>query len=362
MEILSPNFVEMAWRVTLVFAALSAGVLLVIIGVHWESRRNTRRATNLRSKTEPLLAAYLAGKKEDTALVDALAADPVDARALLMDLCERSGRQERSALRELATALPDAGADYAAMRSHRWETRLAAAERLSYFGGPEASQALMAALGDEILAVRLQAARGLAALGDPGSAEPVLMAFDLPGDMNQRRVAEILFDYGEAAARPLVRIARNEAGLYSDSAVSTSARVLGMLRCRDAVAPLSALLGNSEYRVRLNAARALGEIGERSALPGLVALAADPVWEVRNAAVQAIGKMGSTAETELLTEALGDTSWWVRRSAARALLALGSKGVDALRQCMRHSPDHYASDASREALEELRIRESKEAA
>lgn len=361
MEILTPNFLEIAWRVAIVFSVLSAGVLAIIIGVRWEAQQKARRAENFRRTAEPLVTSFLARRADAAAAAAALAKDPDEACALLMDLSERLGPEDSERLRPLASALPMVREAPAGLKSGRWESRLQAAERLGYFGGPDAGPMLLEALADEMLPVRLAAARGLAALGDPSNAEAVLMAFDLPGDMNQRRVAEILFSFGPRVAPPLARIARNEASIYSDNAISTAARVLGMLRAADAVPVLTALLGHAEYRVRINAARALGAIGDRSSLPAIAALAADPIWEVRNVAVQALGKMRSASHAPLLTKALSDPSWWVRYSAGQALASLGDEGADILRNEMRTSRDRYATDMSRQVLEELRVRETQEA-
>lgn len=360
MEILGPQVLEIAWRVALVLAAMSAVTLVCILLVRLQTQTAIRRATCFRRKAEPLVTAFITGRATEADAASALRSDPEAALALLMEIAERLDPPARSRLDPLFASLDFAPREIAALKSGKWEIRLQAAERLGYIGGPEAIRVLTAALGDDIFAVRFAAARSLAMLGDPVHVRPVLEAFDVPGEMNQRRVAEVLYDFGPRATAPLLAVAENRDDIFSNIVVGVAVRVLGMLRAPEAVAPLTALLGSPEYRVRLNAVRALGQIGDRAALAGTVALCDDPAWEVRNMAVQALGKLRGVEHIPALVKALGDPAWWVRFSAGQALRALGAPGIDALRAAMTTSSDRFAAEMSRQLLQEQRIVKTKE--
>lgn len=360
MEILSPGFLQIAERVALFATLLSAATLAICIGVRWSFDLKTRRTARFRHEAEPLVTSYLAERTPAGDVSALLGADPERALLLLMEISDRLEPADRARLRPLFAALPLAESEAANLRSRRWETRLRAAERLGYLGDSSLAPALREALNDDVLTVRFAAARSLRALDGTESIEPILRAFDLPGEMNQRRVAEILFDFGPAAIDPLLAVAADREGRYSDNVVDVAVRVLGMLRAAKASPVLLPLLQSPEFRVRLNAVRALGQIGDHAAVPDISRLATDPAWEVRNAAVQALGHVQANGQQGVLVTALADQSWWVRHSAASALQGLGDRGIDALREVMRNSPDRFARDISRQILEEQRLLDTKE--
>jgi len=361
MEILGPTFLEIALRVALVLAALSIAALLAIVAVRLGAGRKIKHASRFRHISEPVVTSYLAGRTAKDEAAAQLRKDPEEALALLMELSDRLEPRDRTRLHPLFAGLPQLESEKAALTHRRWEIRLRAAERLGYFGDKSVAPALLDALHDDVLAVRFAAARSLAGLGDPAHVEPVLLAFDVPGEMNQRRVAEIVRDFGPETAGALLEILRGNGEKYSDSVLNTAVRVLGMLRAREAVGPVASLLKSPEFRVRLNAVRTLGLLGDRTVIPDIAALANDPSWEVRNMVVQALGKLRASQCIPALTAALADGAWWVRYSAASALHSLGDHGLDALRDAMNKSTDRYARDISRQMLEEQRVLETKEA-
>ncbi|MEY3481545.1 MAG: hypothetical protein RIQ71_2320, partial [Verrucomicrobiota bacterium] len=203
-----------------------------------------------------------------------------------------------------------------------------------------------------VLVIRFAAARSLVALRSAGAVEPILLAFDVPGELNERRTAEILAEMSDAAVPPLLDVLQSRDGKYSDSVLNVASRVLGMLRAGAATAPLTALLRHEDYRVRLNAARSLGSIGDRAVLPDVAKLSDDSSWEVRNVVMQSIGKLRGDGEINRLTKALSDPAWWVRFSAAQSLFTLGGPGVEALKNSARGAADRYAREMSAQVLEE----------
>ncbi len=362
MDILGPDFLRTAFDIALVLAAMSAVVLGVIVLVRLAAQAETLRTQRFRRRAEPAVHAFLAGRDNAAKALPILQEQPALALNLLMEISDRLPPAERAPLETLFTSLPLRTKESAALHNRRWERRLQAAGRLGYLGDGVSVPALLDALQDPVLAVRFAAARSLAALGENRTIRNIMLAFDLPGEMNQRRVAEVLVLFGPSAADPLLEILENEDGTYSDSAVDVAVRVLGLLRIDEAVEPITALLGRSDFRVRLNAVRSLGLIGDHGTAEAVARLAGDPAWEVRNVVMQSLGRMRSVKHAGLLSDALRDSSWWVRFSAAQALWNLGTEGREALTVAMTGSPDRFAREMSRQILEENGALAAREAA
>jgi HEAT repeat protein len=352
MEILGPTFLRIAFDVALVLTAMSAAVLAVIVVVRLSAQAESQWAAAFRHEVEPLVTAYLAGREKPAPVIAALQRDPLHALNLLMEISDRLAPEERAPLAVLFTSLPLREKEAAALQHRNWQRRLQAAGRLGYLGDGVSIPALLDALQDPVLAVRFAAARSLAALGESRAVAQIVLAFDLPGEMNQRRVAETLHAFGQPAVEPLLGVLKNVHGTYSDSAIDVAARVLGMLRAPEAVEPLTDLLDRSDFRVRLNAVRALGQIGDHGTADAIARLAKDPAWEVRNVVMQSLGKLHSERHLDLLVSGLRDTSWWVRFSAAQALWESGAAGRQALTVAMTGDADRFARDMSRQILEE----------
>jgi HEAT repeat protein len=352
MEILSPSILQGAWNMALVLTGLSTLVLAVIVAVRWQAQTAVRRAADFREQAEPLVTAYLAGREEYEVVATVLQRDPEAALLLLMEISEQISPSGREPLRELFSSLPLRAKEISALQSRDWQRRLQAASRLAYLGDGDSTAALLNALGDPVLSVRLAAARSLGQLGKADAITPIVLAFDLPGEMNQRRVAEALLTFGSAAVPPLLAMLADPQGTHSDNAINLAARVMGHLRAPEAVQPLTKLLDHAEFRVRLNAIRSLGLIGDHGSADDIAHLAADSAWEVRNVVMQALGRLRSDKHLDLLVRALHDSSWWVRFSAAQALWQLGDAGRTALTSAMTGDTDRYARDMSRQILEE----------
>lgn len=352
MDILGPEILRIATNLSVLLAVLSAALLLVIIAIRLGTERRARHREHFRRRVQPEVAAVVAGRLHPDQAIPLLQKDPAEALALLMEVSGQLEAKDRVRLQPLFAALPVKGDLHRDLKSRNWEKRLPAAERLGYLGDHGTVEDLVAALKDEVLVVRYAAARSLVALRPAGAVEPILLAFDVPGELNERRTAEIIAEMGDAAVPPLLAVLQGNGDKYSDSVINVASRVLGMLRAGAASAPLAALLGHQDYRVRLNAVRSLGAIGDRSVLPAVAELAGDPSWEVRNVVMQAIGKLRGEGEVRRLVAALADQAWWVRFSAAQSLFSLGRPGIDALQEAARAAADRYAREMSVQVLEE----------
>lgn len=352
MEILSPTLMQMALNIAIVLGIFCLAQIVIIVAIRWTAEKNERRTAEFRHRTEPEVTAYLKNRRGLRVAVEALLRDPARALDLLMEMSARLDAEDRQPLRALFAALPLRAREVEALHSHQWTRRLQAAERLGYLGDGGVVASLRDALHDPVLDVRFAAALSLAAHGNSSAAPEVVLAFDIPGEMNQRRVADTLAAFGAGAIPQLLEVMGNRDGLYSVNGVEVAIRALGLLRAHEAVAPLSRLLQHQEFRVRLNAVRALGQIGDPAATDAVARCAQDPAWEVRNAVMRTLGQLRATACVPEISEALRDESWWVRFSAAQALWQLGKPGRDALAAARTLSSDRFARDISRQILEE----------
>jgi len=342
----------MAINVSVVMTVMSLVLLTLIIAVRWWFGIQAHRTERFRHHAEPLVASFVSGRSTLAEVKPFLASHPQEALALLMEVSARSEAEGRNKLVPLFACLPMQSGLREGLKSCNWEKRLPAAERLGYLGDHATGDDLIAALRDDVLVVRFAAARSLVAMRSAEAVEPILLAFDVPGEMNERRTAEILSELGPAAVTPLLEVLDNPGKKYSESVLNVATRVLGMLRAQAAVTPLTSLLAHSEFRVRLNAVRALSAIGDPKAMPDIAKLANDPAWEVRNMVMQAAGKLRYVDFAPALSKALADPAWWVRFSAAQSLFLLGESGIRSLRDATTGATDRYASDMSRQVLEE----------
>lgn len=356
MEVLTVNVITLALYLAALFTILSAILVIVILALHFIKRRRVLHREAFAAEATPIVKGYFAGKTSLEEAVDFLKRDTSDSLGLLIRISEGATPEESPRLKALLAAFPFQQKEIAALKSKRVPVRLKNAQILGYLRDPAAIPHLLTALDDDVLSVRLAAAQSLALLGDPDTVLPVLLALDLPGEVPQRRVAEALFAFGQAAVEPMLKVLNSPDTPYSQLTIAV--RVCGMLQVRQAVPRLVELLQHDAMPVRLNCVRALSSIGDRSAIPAISQLADDPDWEVRNAVMQAIGAIQASEYSSLLLGGLADAAWWVRYSAAQALYQLGATGIQTLKDAAAHNPDRYARDISTQILQEHELHDN----
>jgi hypothetical protein len=331
-----------------VVVSLSVSVVLGRLIVDW--RRERRGA--LRARMSERLAGLLAAELGEDEAIAALAQDRAAALDALVRTASALGPGERARLAPLFGHFGFVAQETAALRQRNWSHRLRAAANLGVMGEPAVAPALLRALDDEMLDVRLAAARSLAQLPAPEAVEPILRALALPAELPLKLAADVLAEFGDAAVEPLLAFL-GEHGEGADwPATAVVITVLGLCRATAAVPMLIATLANLEPELRVNAARALGLIGSAQALAALGERTLDPVWQVRNAAAQALGHIGDAQAVPVLAGLLRDGAWWVRFNAAEALFRLGRPGRESLREALALNPDPFARDISRQVLEQ----------
>jgi HEAT repeat protein len=360
MEILAYSFYPFALNLALALSAICFVLLFAITCARWQIYRRQKHTSTFDQAIGPIVKSYLEGHTTVETVIEAMQKEPSEALSLLMKHSLKMEPTMRSRLQPLFAGLLLVDAEIAALESHNVKRRLLASERLGHLNESETStKALLNALDDEIPAIRLSAARSLAAHGKTEAIESILLALDLPGELAELRVVEAIFDYGSSAVPTLVTVLENTKGTYSDNSIIVAIHVLGMLHTTEALQPLITQLNNPEFRVRLNAARALGEIGDPEAISPLVALGDDSAWEVRSKVVKSIGELHADRQIPMLSNALSDTSWSVRSSAAQALHSLGQPGITELQDVMKNTKDSNTREMCSQVLEEHNVLDTK---
>lgn len=339
-----------------ILSFLSILLLGVIIGLRILTERRLHREAEFRKRTKPLLISFLSGEASVELMRAMLKKDPCDAVRLLLEEADKLGEEGRKRLSLLLAGMPVGQKMRSHLKSRSWEKRLRAAEYLGYLGDVASIPDLMNALRDDFLAVRFAAAEAIARLGCQNAVEPILHSLDIPGEVSQRRVAEIIMILGAGATEPILAILGNPSA--NGNSLAIAARVAGAIRIHRAVHPLQTLLGHDVPNVRLNALRSQASIGDHSVITAISALAEDPSWEVRSSVMQALGRLKAGDHVPLLLQGLSDPEWWVRVNAAEALHALGEPGISALRDASEHHADAYGRDISRQILQQHRIPEA----
>ncbi|MFD6433772.1 HEAT repeat domain-containing protein [Streptomyces venezuelae] len=220
--------------------------------------------------------------------------------------------------------------------------RRAAASALGAVGGSAATEALLAALGDDHTVDTV--ARALSTLPAPPVRELLAMLADdsSSGARPQRRGSAIALGLLECAdAAPLLLDALGPEN--PRDVRSAAADALGDLRHEPAAARLSSLAGDDEEpgTLRARAVHALGRIGAPESLRVLLAAARDLSEPVRVQAVQALGGFPVREAVAALGEiASTDANRDVARGAVRALGRMDATAVHVLAaMASRFRPD-----------------------
>ena len=339
------------WAVAVLTVVVVGLALLTVLGRIVTDFRRTRREA-LRERMTNQLSAFLARKESEAATVAGLRAN----RAVALDALARTAaalsRSERVQLAPLFKHFAFAEQETDALRHRHWGRRLRAAGYLGMMSDPGVAPALVRALGDDMLDVRLAAARALAQIPAPDAIEPILRSLAVPGELPLKLAADILAEFGDTAVEPLLAFMREHDAITDGPALAAAITVLGMCRATVAVPALIAKLGDPEPELRANAARALGSIGSPRALAALCERALDPVWHVRSTAAQALGRIGDAQAIPTLAGRLIDVAWWVRFNAAEALFRLGYSGRERLLETLAVHEDRFARDISLQVLQE----------
>jgi HEAT repeat protein len=344
-------YAAVVWTVIVLGIVVVAASVLVVIGrlvADWWRARRARVSARMQER----LSAFLAGAAEPEAVVAALRRSRPAATMALVSTAAALAPDERPRLTPIFRELGLIDQERDALTDRHWSRRLRAAERLGFMGGPAEAGALINALHDELLDVRLAAGRSLAQLRAPEAIEPVLRALAVHGELPIRLASDILVEFGEGAVAPLIGFLDQRTPGSDTAAAVAAVTVLGLLRADRAVPALITTLQEADPELRIASARALGVIASTQALDALCGSTQDKDWPVRSAACRALGQVGDGRAILWLQARLSDSQWWVRFNAAEALVRLGAPGRRCLRETSAGDEDRYARDISRQVLEE----------
>jgi hypothetical protein len=258
----------------------------------------------------------------------------------------------------------------------QWWKRADAAAVLGWFQEPPVVTALVRALDDPQVQVRLEAARALTRLDALPSVAGVVARLAVVDASNSLAVKEIFRSLGPRAVPELINV------LDSDVAASVkmlTADALGHIGDPRAVPALLKLFqaetsapptenlspkmrrkpgsahpdrsAHPAIALRLAVMQALSVLVDPRALAAVLAALSDPVWEVRAQAAQCASQLGSAEAIAPLARLLEDEHWWVRFHAAEALFRLGDAGLAKLRQ-LAHDGSARAADMAAGLLRE----------
>lgn len=195
--------------------------------------------------------------------------------------------------------------------------------------------ALVVALRDSNLEVRVSAAQALGSLEDPRAVDALLEALRSDADAGVRKMAAWALGQIESprAVAGLSRAVRED---RSTEVRAMAAMALGEIESPEGVAALGGALRDSSVEVRRMAVWALGEIESAEAVEWLTPALQDADVEIRRKAAWALGEIESPAAVAGLGAAMRDSDAEVRSTAAWALGEIESPAaIDALRAGVR---------------------------
>ena len=201
-------------------------------------------------------------------------------------------------------------------------------------------------LTDRHPAVRAQAAEWAAAQpSEPIIAAMLEMLAD-PATQARFAVQDALLRMGVIVAEPLAAYLETHTGSPAESGLRVAEAVAGPTFRTAAIRHSSSELAP----VRVAATNLLGAIGDAPAAERLTALLKDSDSRVRAAAAHGLGRMQYWQSGSQLAESLRDSTWRVRREAGLALRAIGAPGALLLRRALK-GDDRFASDMAQLVLD-----------
>jgi HEAT repeat protein len=271
------------------------------------------------------------------------------ARSLLTDL----KGEDRETLARLLDSRGAVAAARRQCRSRRAESRSAACQLLGDAGSAFAVLDLVPLLDDRHLAVRLDAAKALGRLGQPGAVAPLLASVKgrhpIPVDVVADAVEQI-----RGCPESLLRQCILDP---SASTRAVSAELLGRLQVLDAVGDLIDVLESDPApHVRVRAARALGRLESPRAIRPLLACLESGSPALRAESASALGRLGSPAAIPELRMMLLGPSLRMSELAAQALSTIVPQGLATL-QHIAEDDHNVAAAVARRTLAARRRRE-----
>lgn len=320
---------------------MSGGAILWMVALIVGRKRRESRQARLEADQSAVRLAFLdalAGKPDALLRMRPLSRRPALMADGVVEILSVIRGRDRDRLVEALTALGVDSRLRRSLESGRRAARVAVAEALAAFPGPETASALTRAFprsrDDEF---RVAA---LSSLLDIGAAPPLgemLAQIAARGQQSSLYYEPVLRRIAVDAPASAVEALRDPTVDADLKALIVEA--LGGTGDYAFLGEIAALARSPELEVRTASVRALGALSHPAAEPAVAAGLSNPAWQVRAAACEAAGKVGLVSLAPRLSEALADEAWWVRYRAGEALANLGGKGVEGLRSAARAGDD-----------------------
>lgn len=273
--------------------------------------------------------------------------------AVLDKIFASSPPQERRNLRHVYDHLGLLKRYLEQVRSDKsWLIRARFAQKLGQLGHPNAVLPLIAAIKDptEEQEVKNVAIRALGQIKDVRAINPLIEALDADDPSIGQHVAEVLIQFGQNAAAPMIAVLERASG---PGQRTWAARILGRLQAQEAALALIAALEDHNEKVRQAAALALAAIKDKRAIgPLTTMLLNDPVALVREKAAQALGEMADESVIESLKAGLADLNYETRLAAMKALEGMKDKAAAIFFEVL-DQPGKEGAAAAAAALERM---------
>lgn len=351
---------ERLWRLgpaafvlrAIVAAMVADGLLLGFILLRRTYRkryfaRRDARVFELRQKWEALISGkipYETWRKRpferrivETMALDAFEASGAEESARLLKFLRQSGLIEKRI--------------FEARRQTGWR-RMRSLVALGRTRAPEGIPALVEALRDHDLEVRLAALRGLGRIACPEAGEEILAwvgekGLSVPALPLQSALIQC------CAERPqlLLPYVQHAEGHVRE----VLGRVLGEVATPSLGLDLLQFVGDDLDELRAAAARAMSHTKSGLAFDLLNELARDPIWFVRLRAIVSLGKLSDSRAIPSLLRGLMDSNRLVRLRAAEAVVELKSDMAPLFAQVVQ-TRDRYGVHAYLTALENADLR------
>ena len=207
-------------------------------------------------------------------------------------------------------------------------TRAFAAHGLGVLKEQRAASAFlaMADSATEPLAVRIQAVRGLAQLGDARGGA-VLMRLITAPQVNQNLQLEAIVALGQLRQPNAVELLIDLVSATWPSARAAALQALARTDPDTFISAISGLDPDVHWSVRAALATTLGELGKQRGEAPLTSLLRDGDQRVIPSVLDALAKVGATAAVPEIQARLKADDQVVRAAAARALATLKAPGV-----------------------------------
>lgn len=169
---------------------------------------------------------------------------------------------------------------------------------------------------------------------------PLLRKYNYSSRKERRKMAAALYELGEAAIKPLVRLSRDDDWIVREIATDS----LGRIERAQVIEPLISLLDDESYDVQKAAVNALLNLRGISLQPLVKTLSSNKNAFIRSQAAYLLGELRDPAALTALKNALEDENLRVQLAAFTALRKLNDIEINSLIEEWQKNQDSFKFD------------------